>query len=346
MGRKRKWKCLLALLLAVSNVLTSCGLLPKEEEYEAAPLIKEYESEEYAFATVAREDVQLTKKISCVYSSAQESELAFGVSGQPVKNVYCSLGDGVKKGDLLAELDMGTLPQEQKELEHEKEQLELSFIQAKERLVLEKRRLALIGETESPESSNCEREILSAESGLELLSDKLSTLSEKIAARRLIAPADGTVSYLKNDLKGSSSQNGEVVLRLVGGEECYFVAEKEEADSLGEGDSVSVVVSSTTYEAVVELPKDDETHVYFVIDAANGQPEVGSRGSATFVLDEKKDVLCLSNKAIQKIGEKSAVYYEDENGIKNMKYIEVGLVGNQKSEILSGLEFGESVIVK
>ncbi len=83
-----------------------------------------------------------------------------------------------------------------------------------------------------------------------------------------------------------------------------------------------------------------------MISAGDGQPEMGSKGSATLVLEERKDVLCLANQAIKRVGEDSVVYYEDENGIKAMKYIETGLQGNQKTEILSGLEFGETVIMK
>lgn len=347
---KNKWKRrgFLATIISMTLLLSSCGLLPQEEEYRAAPVLREYVAEEYSIATVGREDVQLTRKISCVYSSAQESQMGFGVSGLPVENLYVALGDMVRKGDVLAELDMGTLPEEQKQYRRQLESMELEERHLAELLNLERQRMEEAGETESFQEESYERQLLELWQDKELLNERLAAIQEKIDARRIVAPADGSVSYVKSELLGRVSAQEEKVIRLVSGEECYFVADKEETDFLKEGDIVHITVGSTVYEGTLQIPEGEEaaTSVYFVIDTAGGQPEVGSKGSALLVLEERKNVLCLVNKAIKKIGEDSVVYYEDENGIKAMKYIETGLVGTQKTEILSGLEFGESVIVK
>ncbi len=328
-------------------LLSSCGLLPQEEEYRAAPTIREYESEAYSYASVSKEDIQLTKKVSCVYSSAQESQLSFGVSGERVQNLYVSLGDTVKKGDVLAELNMGGLPEEWEQVDAEREEQELEQRHLTELLDLEKRRMQALGAAKSQAAERYEKQIREGAQELELIEARLSALQKKIDARRVVAPIDGSVFYIKNELAGQASKKDEVVLRIVSGEECYFVADAAEADMLQEGDSVSVVVSSTVYETKVRFPKEQPSEeIYFVISAGDGQPEMGSKGSATLVLEERKDVLCLANQAIKRVGEDSVVYYEDENGIKAMKYIETGLQGNQKTEILSGLEFGETVIMK
>lgn len=348
MERKKIMRYSAGCLMASCVLLSSCGLLPQEEEYRSAPVVREYEAEDYSYATVTREDVLLTKKISCVFSSAQESQLSFGISGLKVENLYVSLGDTVTAGTVLAELDMGTLTAEWDAVYDSLEESKLNQRHAEEKMALEKRRLEAKGETTSLTVSSYQRQIKELTQEQELLDEKLAALQEKIDARRIVAPMDGSISYVKNDLDEAISSKGDRVIKMVSGEECYFVAKAEDAAALTEGDTVTVVVGSTSYETWVEIPDKakEAGEVYFVLDAANGQPEVGSKGSATFILDEARDALCIPNAAIKRIGEDRVVYYVDENGVKNMKYIEIGLVGNNKTEVLSGLEFGESVILK
>lgn len=335
-------------LLTSCVLLSSCGLLPQEEEYRSAPVVRQYESEDYMYATVTREDVALTKKINCVFSSAQESHLAFGISGQKVENVYVALGDTVTAGTVLAELNMGTLISEKDSISDKLEESRMNQRHVEEKLDLERRRMNAKGETTSLTVSSYQRQIKELIQEQELLEEKLAAVQAKIDERRIVAPIDGTISYMKNDLDETISSKGDRVIKMVGGEECYFVAQAKDADMLEEGDLVNVTVGSTTYETRVEIPEKakEAEEVYLVLDAAEGQPEVGSKGSATYVLDEAKDALCIPNTAIKRIGEEYVVYYVGENGVKNMKYIQIGLVGNNKTEVTSGLEFGESVIVK
>ena len=335
-------------MLTSCVLLSSCGLLPQEEEYRTAPVVREYESESYTYATVTREDVQLTKKISCVFSSAQESKLAFGISGLKMENIYVALGDTVTAGMVLAELDMGNLITEWEGVNDKLEESKMNHRHVEEKLELERNRMKEAGETTSLTASSYQRQLKELEQEQELLNEKLSALQAKIDERRIVSPMDGTVSYMKNGLEDSISSLGENVMKVVSGEECYFVAEAKNAEGLDEGHMVSVAVGNSIYETEVKIPEKAkaEGNVYFVMDSASQQPEVGSRGSATFILEETKDALCIPNKAVRRIGEDYVVYYVDENGVKNMKYIEIGLVGSNKTVVTSGLEFGESVILK
>ena len=336
------------VLLTSCVLLSSCGLLPQEEEYRSAPVVREYESENYTYATVTREDVQLTKKISCVFSSAQESKLSFGISGQKLENVYVALGDSVTTGMVLAELNMGTLRNDYESVYDKLEESKMNQRHVEEKLELEKRRMKDAGETTSLTASSYQRQIKELIQEQELMEEKLAALQAKIDERQIIAPMDGTISYMKNDMENQLSAKGEGVIKMVSGEECYFVAEAKNAEGLEEGDTVTVTVGNSIYETVVEISEKAkaEEKVYFRLDSTVQQPEVGSKGSATYVLDETKDALCVPSKAVRRIGEDYVVYYVDENGVKNMKYIEIGLIGNNKTVVTSGLEFGESVILK
>lgn len=48
--------------------------------------------------------------------------------------------------------------------------------------------------------------------------------------------------------------------------------------------------------------------------------------------------------AVTKIAGKTIVYYQDENGLKVYKTVEIGLSANGMTEIVSGLVPGECVI--
>jgi multidrug efflux pump subunit AcrA (membrane-fusion protein) len=73
--------------------------------------------------------------------------------------------------------------------------------------------------------------------------------------------------------------------------------------------------------------------------------EVEDIGSITVSLGSRQNVLAVPSKAISHVGDQTVVYYLDEDGLRTYKPIETGFVANGMTEILSGLEEGEIVIV-
>ena len=74
--------------------------------------------------------------------------------------------------------------------------------------------------------------------------------------------------------------------------------------------------------------------------------EPGTIGSMQVILAEKKQVLTLPTSAIHSADDKHYVYVVGENNMREVKWIEVGLAGKDKVEIVSGLVEGEKVILK
>jgi hypothetical protein len=64
------------------------------------------------------------------------------------------------------------------------------------------------------------------------------------------------------------------------------------------------------------------------------------------VLDERLNVLYVPAKAVSTANDEPIVYYLREDGMKAYKYVEPGVTINNRTEIISGLTEGESVIVK
>lgn len=115
MRRKFRWAL---IIIAMSFICVSCGIMPVEEELPAAPVIRSYEAEEYRQTTVMRGDLILEKTVRCVYTSARQETYSFPLGGLYIDKIYVSEGDLVKKGDLLAELEKGNLAEQISEREY------------------------------------------------------------------------------------------------------------------------------------------------------------------------------------------------------------------------------------
>lgn len=311
---------------------TACSLLPKEEEFMAAPIVRENSIVTYKYAEVKRGDVELTKKINCTFCSAAEEELGFGVGSEMIENVYVSLGDHVEAGEVLMETNIDPLKSELKEIDYDLRRNRLKIKQLKELIAADPSGEAGYKLQLEEENNHLEYNLLRSDA-----------VEKKIAERQVVAGLTGTVSYVKSDLKGSITKADDTLVRIVSGDEVYFAATKADAGELKDGETIEVTVGSRNYETTVK--NDDETdRVLFITNDEDEQPDVGSRGSATIVLDLRADVLYLPKDVIRTIDGKNAVYYENEDGVKDIKYIETGLVGNNYTEVTAGLDFGDLVI--
>jgi multidrug efflux pump subunit AcrA (membrane-fusion protein) len=125
----RNFPALFAALAAVS-LLSSCFVLPEEERVLGPPVMKPPEVE---YSTVAAERKDISRQVY-LYGHlvpVVDQELFFRYQGGRLTNVYVKLGQQVKKGQLLAELDLGNLF-------NQLEQREISLDKAKIRYEMSK----------------------------------------------------------------------------------------------------------------------------------------------------------------------------------------------------------------
>ena len=104
----RKVMCLVLTTLLLCN-LTGCMLLPKEEEDRRVTFVNADELEQYSFISPERMDLKKILEIPCVYKQLQEESLSFKVEGKAIESVNVSVDETVKKGTLLASLEIGNL---------------------------------------------------------------------------------------------------------------------------------------------------------------------------------------------------------------------------------------------
>lgn len=351
------------LYTIISVILAGCSVIPKEEEYSTASFVKEYESEEFSMTTVKRGDVRDYQRINCEYRSSniQEAELT---GWDMVKSINVKVGDKVKKGDVMAQLMSEDIDSQIEEVKYQIALKEAEIRQAgrKEQLEIKKQKLVLDDETAIKAiRENYDADISRNESDLEGLKQHLKDLKSDLRSYQIIADFDGTVTYVNTGLimanpwerggngagRGMKGARESRVLSITDGAEPYFAAERsssEYIDKLSEGDKIMVASGADRYETTVHFP--DKNNVYFLLDYEPENIDNGNNATAEYVIEERLNVLYLPDSAVNKMGDGYVVYMEDENGLKSAREVKIGLKAQNKVEIISGLEFGDSVIVR
>ncbi|MDE5951309.1 MAG: biotin/lipoyl-binding protein [Acetatifactor sp.] len=128
--RTKKW---LALVILAAMLTVGCG--QTEEVDRSVELQEEVINENtYELTPVTRGTVQQPLVINCDYSQTLEMDLYFAVDQVLITDVYVERGDIVKKGQLLASVDVESMERQIRELEHELARANLTLQQLLESL--------------------------------------------------------------------------------------------------------------------------------------------------------------------------------------------------------------------
>jgi len=369
MSRMRKVKRsnrLLVLLLA-GCVLTGCGPTTGDKE-ELILTEKETETMTYEMAEVSISDVQKTEKTRCVYQQVNDESLSFSVSGKRVAKVYVEKGENVTKGQILAELDIGNAEEQIRDLKYNiaRNELNLSNIELNrdyEISTLWLRFMYQSGQSQA-EKEAVEKNVEGIiqryrylqedyEDALALDKTQLAILQQNVKESILRAGMDGTISEIADRLEGSTTVRGEEVIKIIDSSECLFAVEDASLkDCFQEGVEVDMSMAygsgAGNYKLVPhEMDKWEDVLLFSISQGGEDAIiEVGSMGTMRYTTGYREQVLSVPLRAVHKADEKSFVYVLGENNMREMKWIETGLVGDDKVEILSGLQEGERVIIK
>lgn len=316
----------------------------------------------YNFINCTKEDVYLTTTIRCTYKKNSEQEVYFPVSGKLVDKVFVQKGDIVHKGDVLAELSTGNLEQEIAQLEYRIKRNELLLGYVADNEILDAQSIWLnynLGKYRSEDDRENALEALydrndSTEQGyndsLEFDRLKLQQLKNELAQSRVYATIDGMVYSVSDNLEGSTSNVEKIVMTLVDNAEGYFeTSTKDYVGYFKEGEVVNMNISVGEGKGDYELVPSDmenwgDTQKFVLYSGSVGNLDAGTNGNITVVLDYRENVLALPATCVHEANGEYYVYVLNEDGIREVKWVEVGLMGNTMTEIKSGLEEGEKVI--
>lgn len=188
---------------------------------------------------------------------------------------------------------------------------------------------------------------------VELSQMELENLRAQDAVSRIYAGMTGTVSWMKKGLEGSTSIRDEAVIKIIGTSDCLFVVEGTDyAEFFEEGVPVEMSIrsgpGSGRYRLLPYRMGEWDTELYFSLSEEydSSEIEAGTRGNIEVILGRSENVLTVPSRAVHMAEDRAYVYVTGEGGIREVRWIETGLYGDDSVEIRDGLKQGEMVILK
>lgn len=330
--RGKRWIALGAAAL----LLTGCGLLPPEAEETvievSTPVVTQRE-----VTTVKRGSVESRLQLNVSFGAEQQQSLYFLTSGR-LAGLHVSMGQKVAAGALLAELEADTLPLDLESAELDLEKTQIKIEEAKAR----------IGFTDGPSETdlkNYDLELRQAEL-------KLRRLQDQLADTRLFAPFAGQVvqvSMVVGDQISSYAgvvtlaAEGKVVARAPVDETQLAQLTPGMAVDLFPNDSNPTPISGKILSVPVVGTAAEHRVVIIAPDEPSNRLAVGRNGRVEVVLQRQENALLVPLSAIRAYNGRSFVTVES-GGTRQEVAIEVGLMGDQYAEVLSGLNEGDRVV--
>lgn len=319
----------------------------------------------YSLVYPAIDSVVKTQRIDCAYMQTREQEVSFNSTGKYVDKVYVKKGDTVKKGDLLCELSSSALEEEIETLTYKvtRNELLLSYLDTNEELAIQDAWIPAVGNP-NIDKSDIEKSVKEIKKDYarrrELLNDslefdrlELDSKQSELKSSRLYASMDGIVYSIENKLEGSTTKADEVIMTIVDNTDCLFtVSGSEYKDYFTEGQKVNMKISYTqaSGDYILEplnIDKWDDELVFSLYDGPEeAQLEVGIKGVITIETARKDNVLAITKMILHEIEGQYYVYVLNDSNMREIRYIEIGLIGDDNVEILSGLTEGDKVIKK
>ena len=361
----KRWGMFIVILTGML-MMSSCSLLPEEETFSTAPLIREFEREEFKLAFAERGDMLLKQTISCTYVPVQTEALRFKIGGEYFDEAFVEVGDSVEKGQLLAQLNLdNTLAQiENCRMQIEKLGMRMAALEENRALALERQKISMDTATRQELSDALDAVNEQYDSQKQSLEDELTITKLQLAEyeqqrddRQLRAGISGTVTYVRNYKSGERSVAGDRVVSIADASTSLFRASTQYWNEFKAGDEYIITANKKDYEAIVVteeelgIPPEEKqegviAYVYFQLKTPAFDLEDGDRGTMILKLDSRTDVLMVPVGAVSTANGETVVYYQTENGMKAYKPVVTGLVADKMIEIVSGLTEGESVIVE
>ncbi len=344
--------------------VTSCG-----EEHEEEIVITEGDTQNQSFSLVAAsmEDVVLTRSVNAVYTQQKEQEISFDSGGRRVSKVYVRSGDTVKKGDILVELAEDNTAEQIDELEYriQKNKLELSYLDDAEKAEEQSRYNNFVYNDPDIDEDDLKayqksiddlfltykykREDLNDD--IEFDNKKLNELRSRLSSSRIVSEMDGVVYKVTDKLEGSTSRKDDVIMVIVDNENGLFeTTEPDLIPYFHEGEAVELTIwysdAKGTYEVVpYDYASWGDTQSFSILSGPDNEGiDVGTSGTIVLVMDERKNVLSLPKGAIYYADGKPYVYILDENSYRQINWVEIGLIGDDRVEITGGLSEGDMVV--
>lgn len=328
----------LLILLGVAFLVGRRVLKPKEEvEHTQLPLA--------TGISVEKGDLSITESLVGTIEASEQYALASKVSGE-VLEIYAENGAELKKGDKIAHLD------NQKQIDAAKYTLEQAEAQAKAASDARNRLASLqaSGDISAQDFEAADAQAKAAEAQVKAAKLNYDT---QVEFATITAPADGV---LQNSIlvKDAMIPQGTQIASLMGNgkQQLVFSVTEELMKNLSLGQEVKVEKGQEQYTgSITEISgvMNAQTGLFIVkANLENSSLPEGSRVKLTVTKDSRTGVNLLPLSVVYYDNGSPYVYLlekgEGENGTIKKQSVELGLQGEEKVEILSGLSEKDLVV--
>ena len=333
-------------------LLSGCFALPVEETQLPPPVFAAPEPVQWLTVPVGRRDVVWHVPMTATYTSTRQESAFFSVAGVEIEGIFVAVGDVVYEGQILASLYMPEETRLLEEAQRRQARLAMEISHLEERYRHSLRRAEVLGIPLDDVSYIRQRGRLREQ--MEFLQAEVAYLSGKVQAGHVTAPKAGTVIQALVFREGQLSGLAPVAT-VTDTPDTVFVLTHAHAGGIAPGDlfEMTVTQDGQTYHVIAEAIDPDMLdieradtllpQVFLVVGDLPVALAPGTLGriSYTFVAN---NVIAVPSGNIRQVDDRRFVFVL-ENGVRQLRYVEVGLQASDYTEIISGLEVGELVIV-
>ena len=320
--------------------LSACFVLPVEDPMIPPPVVQMPEAMTLRTVPVMRGDVVRHTNPMASYVPAREEQFRFSLGGYRIQGIYVNIGDYIQTGDIIASLYVPHIQNRLMQRLRQLEWLELDLSQINRRI------------SWNPDNNYYTNRRNTIRQEIELLEFEIDYLMRENERRYLRSTMDGLVTTTAIFEEGMTSNTAQIIATVIDQSFSIFVVRSVVAQpAMNIGDEFVLSLNRVPYLVVVIDPdefgidrdRDDEVYLMFV----DGTPVVPARpvASVHVILDIVTDVLHVPQRAIHTVSDRVFVYVLNEQGIRVLRDVELGMRGNAAYEVISGLAEGELVII-
>ncbi|OPA74417.1 efflux transporter periplasmic adaptor subunit [Campylobacter pinnipediorum subsp. pinnipediorum] len=341
--------------------------------------------EKIVYITQKAELGTLTKKVeaSGEIFATELIDVGAQVGGQ-IKKLYVKLGDNVKKGDLIAEIDSST---QQNMVDNRKAQLfiyeaQLNSAKVEKQTVGYKlNRIKSLFEKGASSKQNLEdmqsayasinAKVAELEAQIKQAKIALNTARIDLGYTKIIAPKDGTIIFVAVE-EGQTLNSVQSAPTIVNIADLSHVKMKIQ---IAEGDITKIKVGANVSYTILSEPNKTfsakissidpalttlsngrystngsslENAVYYyaqsIVDNPSGLLRIGMSTQNSIDVAQVKDAVIVPALAIKQKGDKKFISILKQGDVVEEREVKVGISNNLSTQIISGIDVGDNVI--
>ncbi len=312
--------------ICTTLILTGCYFFPEEEALLDPPTIK-VEDVVYSTYTAKLKTIISTRIVTgYVYSKTSVDCFFTDYTGQ-IKTIYPKVGDMVNEGDLIAEMNTGTLEYD---------------------LKIQRLKVNLARTNYNNSGSSADK------LQLEIEENTLLKYEAEYNGSKVFAPISGQVSFVDKINPGDEVNPYKVLVTIINPDDLYVKATVSDATTFTLNDNVTIKIGDDEYNGVVtDTPTEarargDENLLQISAEFVDFKPSfalLGNLADVTLVKAISENAVVIPKTLVQTLDGRTFLRIL-EDGVKKEVDVTVGISNATEIEITSGLKAGEQVIVK